>query len=1722
MLSSRTGQLDALKLPRGTSKVLCQAFSITETSQHVRGIWPQASDAWIEQFHSLSQGVPRVQNYAVEAARGNQASALEALRPNGKGLNDVLKVQFEKALQKTGNEDLFDRLIASLAVLRPPIPADHLAASAGTMTAVVNDLVNDLLPGLRVEDGGVVVADIDFEDFIKSSAPPETLRKVRATVAERFLKLHGSDSYAATHLADALVNAERGIELLQLIESETNLDAIADPIVRREVLLRRLQLALTVCERAKSATDTFKVVLIAADANRDEEVLRNLLVENVNLAVRFAWSTLRRLVLTNRRSVGSQGTVLAQDSARAARSGDRFTTRERLVSHERWLEQRRGVTEHERQLWKVSEDDIVARTEAIFELQGAEAAFVNLRRWRPRKVAIATALPLISKLLARGKREVLFDTFRKRLLPKPWDLLLAVPLAAAGSQIDSAAVEESLARLRKHHVPDVQRPPSMGKTGWEQWGFDLFLTGCEFATSLGVNNSVIRTALQIVRDKLPTKLFAHNPIAIDAIVRIWSLEQHLNSEELSMEALLQAVAPEPPLKKPSGKNRPQPRTIRDDSLEELRAAVRALFPVYEARLSLITGENRFSSDRAEVEPPNIDSSVYSFERNFWSNDLRAAAAASIMQLMVLPCVPSQYLFNWAAKVVQGKHPNVFGARLRPLLEQLSRRQSEHALVHQTVIRKTELIQHVRSASSDRADSLISFSRLLLPIAPDDSRELFAKAVELTKEMDREAFDQIELLGSLCKACPQLSEEKRGEGARDLFRFISSAAERLSNYDEFPWKATAVSLARISVSVGLASLARWADDGTAGLHLTLAAFVTEALRQRTLTPAVAASLALLIPPNRDLTKEILGAVNGTETRLSTADELARDCLLESPQDYRLEMGGQIFSVVPKESVGGLQNLSLLASMVTFLEDHERRQANPPTTEQTKSSLPVSGIDPAALVAEQRRSFATQDDVREVLDKARAASANPPTRELLMRMRESVQLSDRIAFLDAIAEGEFALVNESERAVALLDALNTWKDSPSVQRWSHERLEAVILMRFAGLSRWLKYDDFSLRELLEATGRSDDRLLDIITKGTEASGLVLGSRSLYGLSELMLRYLPTSEAAILFEWYLARLVHRIPRDEGQTLDVGDIPHDASEATGRFIFALLGDIDTRVRWRTAHALRRIARLGAKDVLDAVVLQWNRTQDTSFREPSAPFYFAASNLWLAMTLHRIANETPDMVAPHLKTLIHWATDKGFPHVLIREHAKRTIRTLIARNHVRLTKKDTNRIKKVNKSAFRRISTRIGNLNTHSPDRSERAFTFDSMDTVPYWYKALLRIFPKISMAEVLDRAENWIVDRWKAPATASWWDNEPRKARYDEGRFDLWSHRHGELPTIERYGTYLEWNAMFCVAGKLLETHALSRGDERGDDLEGWLERVMPTWPDLWIADCREPTPLDSQLWFADSRKESVWLRSARADEFLREMGLTMNGSSQWIVVGGDYTCDFTTRSSSVTVSSALVSSSTGSALVRALQTAHDPHDFRIPPEDDDLQIQQNPYCLVGWLASPRCELGIDEHDPMRNDVRPLSDAPGKTLIKTLDLKKVIGTRTSWVKSKNTEPALRGEIWSDRPQRDTQRYFRETGTTGSRLWMRVSDLQTFLNLEDLDLICEVQTDRRIHGEYSRPYDSDPKKNKTTHRIFLFCKNGRIEGAQGHLGTWAADRQRSSLGTGRRHAGTMDGASRG
>ncbi len=98
---------------------------------------------------------------------------------------------------------------------------------------------------------------------------------------------------------------------------------------------------------------------------------------------------------------------------------------------------------------------------------------------------------------------------------------------------------------------------------------------------------------------------------------------------------------------------------------------------------------------------------------------------------------------------------------------------------------------------------------------------------------------------------------------------------------------------------------------------------------------------------------------------------------------------------------------------------------------------------------------------------------------------------------------------------------------------------------------------------------------------------------------------------------------------------------------------------------------------------------------------------------------------------------------------------------------------------------------------REGRRYTFDSMDTMPYWFAPLGRVFHQTAQ-EVAWRAERWVVDSWGRTDKA-WWD-DPRELR-DERNAMLASTRHGHIPVLENLQHYLEFHAMQCVAGELID---------------------------------------------------------------------------------------------------------------------------------------------------------------------------------------------------------------------------------------------------------------------------------------------------------------------------------
>ena len=99
---------------------------------------------------------------------------------------------------------------------------------------------------------------------------------------------------------------------------------------------------------------------------------------------------------------------------------------------------------------------------------------------------------------------------------------------------------------------------------------------------------------------------------------------------------------------------------------------------------------------------------------------------------------------------------------------------------------------------------------------------------------------------------------------------------------------------------------------------------------------------------------------------------------------------------------------------------------------------------------------------------------------------------------------------------------------------------------------------------------------------------------------------------------RLRSRLPAEDQSLCSIIEIPdgNKVEEVIARFLFALMSDIDTRVRWLAAHSLRQMAKLGCFEIVKATVSQSCRVKDDAFRDPNGPFYFLAAKLWLIISV--------------------------------------------------------------------------------------------------------------------------------------------------------------------------------------------------------------------------------------------------------------------------------------------------------------------------------------------------------------------------------------------------------------------------------------------------------------------------------------------------------------------------
>ncbi|MDN8646964.1 hypothetical protein Q0S62_00810 [Stenotrophomonas indicatrix] len=1699
LISARTGRLPDLRLPASFERFPLPAFSQDETASNAHRYWAAPSN-WVEDFHHLSGGVPRVQAYAFESAASTPEHALDALRPIGKDLDQVFREQFLFALRKNARESDLARLCAGLISLPRPIPAIDLAMVLGQPQAMISDICADLAPGVRNAGGLISFADEDFEAFVRTAAQP-AIDEVRARAAEHLHSRSGVDSYAALNVAPALLIAGRNKDLLDLVEREPqpSLALLPDPIRRREVQVQRLQLAIRVCREAKDAAHALRFVLIGAEAMKTEQATLVQLVANPDLTSRYAKDTASRLVLGDPGKIAIHGPLLLHLLADDAARGDAISVREGWRRIRAWESARRDdFNEKIRRYghataWQISPRDIAAAIRATLLLEGAVAAVGHFRRVRPRHLARRLAKHLVSHLLAEGRTEDLERAAER--LNDVEALFLLVPMAAAGRNVDLGRVASGLRLMgrwiRKAGIIMVRAELSQDEVGL--WTVETVLTAAEILIARNGDRCVAIDALSPFLDpelRRIDKVHESHHLLVDAFLRAVTLTDVLAG---GGDATLPILTPRPERSDEEKKN------VRydghaDDHDRKMRELIDAFLELYATRARLLVASTGNGASDAEL----FGKATTRLERDSWRIDRRygtaafRAKAAESFSLLLATDIPPALIMDCALVVRRGWSPSDG----RGLFFRLAAVPSLHDPLIASIAQAAAAKRTERSPAGDRSEALSSYASLMATISPSDADVIFQWSIEVAGELDTEVVDQLRLISQMTI---QSHSSVGSEGhvlASKLTEVIQDAAIRIDSDDHFPWHDSIWALAHLDYPTALAAAARWDDSDLAALHVTLDSALKAGLELKALSAPQAASVTVLLQNNQG---EVLRQIceqserDGRDASAGMAEELARDCLLG-----RLDHEPAIRAFIAGDAKGNWS--SRLGAQQAFQDTLAAAPCvnvgvgGPTRDSGGEQSAPTHSWDEAVLVD----AALLGAELLRIQEQSRKDRHHRPTEDLLSQAAQHVPGRLRIDHLEALLYLE-ASWGEAGVLHALLARLEAWGGSPSVAQWRDQHIADLLSRRLAALCRYLPHHDNELRSALAMARAAGTELGEALLRGIELNFDRFRASDLFAVSGVVTGELQSKEVSELCGWYIHRLAGRITDRDREGVTAATIPEEIVEALGRFFYAMLGDVDVRVRWRCAHGLRRLARMGEHAILDAVVAQYARTREPAFRMPDAPFYWVAARLWLIISLDRIALESPEAVAKHANWLQQVALDEEFPHLLVRGFARDACLKLIEAGHFVVDSGKKKALAQVNCSQLPRSRKKRDYGRSfdsfHSHDEGLR-FHFDGLDTLRYWYDPLLRSFADVTPREFLVIAERWIVDAWGARSDDLLRAHDPRKSHLRERNWYLYSKSHGSNPTMEDFQAYLEWNAMWCAAGQLLRSRPLAARRYGVDELEERIGYNMLTMPPLWLADLAGPVPLQTGRWQTPSHMDK-WIKNVSDDDFLAEL---MVSDVPGFVVANAYIDD---RSSehhqTVRVSTALVSPQTAHALVRALQTTEDSSAFYICPEGHDLEIDEPGFQLSGWLVSPDGDTLLDEKDVFRNGVGRIDYSPGKSITQLLGLEYGVAPEIGWYRAGEQTPSFIYQAWGSQEtetERD-RRFGRQTESSGHRLLVCKCALAEFLDNRKQDLIAEVEITRREprRSEYS-DHEEEPKEVEFE-RILLLRRDGSIQAAERDIGTW-------------------------
>ena len=491
--------------------------------------------------------------------------------------------------------------------------------------------------------------------------------------------------------------------------------------------------------------------------------------------------------------------------------------------------------------------------------------------------------------------------------------------------------------------------------------------------------------------------------------------------------------------------------------------------------------------------------------------------------------------------------------------------------------------------------------------------------------------------------------------------------------------------------------------------------------------------------------------------------------------------------------------------------------------------------------------------------------------------------------------------------------------------------------------------------------------------------------------------------------------------------------------------------------------------------------TPQSSLTQESIEFYWLSARQYLYLLTARIAHEKPEYFIDSVELIFEQATSLEFPHAYIRHMAAETLLTVSKKFPEAITNEQRNKLLIIQRPSFNFDKGQRFIKSPRGQKRDNQRIQFNSMDTEPYWFEKVCRIF-RIDMKTMCQQAENWICDEWNKTGEDLGWNNDNGyKKNWD---YTSTGNRHGSFPAIETPKLYWPFHAMYMVAGNLADQNrskTIVAKKHWDNDWQSFLDYKIPQCK-FWFSDTLTSTPFVPEYW----GKVPDTNESEKYDDyaFLEILQPKLHNNKHYFPLHKNIDTWGSEIRGTIGVETALVSLDKANALMRALQQEENLHSYRIPPEGNDLEIKLAGFDLQGIVKDWEVSQPIENQNPLNRGLGEdqYFSLPGSLLIKHFQLISNYN-RQHYYSDKDKSLIAFIEKWTDNPQE--KNYISTPFSEGKITWVEIYALLGFISSRNQALIIEVQLDRNKEKNrgFSREDYTPPQ-----HRIFLLRGDGSLE----------------------------------